>query len=64
MRVVMSVANNPGTETLYWQIPKTDLRIRTGLTPYGMGVFACHPIPKGTELGEVRGKIIEDEDYE
>jgi SET domain-containing protein len=60
----MSVVNKLRSDVSYWKIPKTELRIRIGSTPYGMGVFACNPIPAGTELGEVRGAIIEGTDYQ
>ncbi len=60
----MSVAENLPVALSYWKLPKSELRIRTDVTPYGTGVFACDAIPAGTPLGEVRGTIIEGTDYQ
>ncbi|WP_339907045.1 SET domain-containing protein [Symmachiella dynata] len=60
----MEVVENSKTGVSYWKIPQSKLRIRTGNTPYGQGVFACDPIPAGTALGEVRGTIIQGSDYQ
>ncbi|MDR0871129.1 MAG: hypothetical protein LBN39_10100 [Planctomycetaceae bacterium] len=37
--------------------------VQIGKTPYGLGVFAFAFIPKGTPIGRVPGKIINDPDY-
>jgi len=34
-----------------------------GQVSFGKGVFARKPIPKGTDIGQVLGKIIDDPDY-
>lgn len=34
-----------------------------GKVPFGKGVFARQPIPKGTEIGQVLGKVIDDPEY-
>ena len=37
--------------------------VRVGKVPFGRGVFARQDIPAGTDLGGVKGKIIDDPDY-
>lgn len=37
--------------------------VRVGTVPFGKGVFARRAIPKGTEIGRVQGKVIDDPEY-
>ena len=37
--------------------------VRVGKVPFGRGVFATRDIPAGTDLGRVKGKIINDPEY-
>lgn len=37
--------------------------VRVGKVPFGRGVFARQDIPKETDLGEVKGKVIDDPEY-
>lgn len=37
--------------------------VMVGKVSYGKGVFARKPIPKGTEIGQVLGKVIDDPEY-
>ena len=37
--------------------------VRVGKVPFGKGVFARQDIPTGTDLGQVKGKIVDDPDY-
>lgn len=37
--------------------------VRVGKVPFGKGVFARQDIPKGTTLGIVDGRVIDDPDY-
>lgn len=37
--------------------------VRVGKVSFGKGVFARHDIPKGTVVGEVTGRVIDDPDY-
>lgn len=37
--------------------------VRVGRVPFGKGVFAAKSIPAGTQLGVVRGRVIDDPDY-
>lgn len=39
------------------------LWVRVGNVPFGRGVFARQDIPAGTDLGQVKGKVIGDPDY-
>jgi len=37
--------------------------VRVGKVPFGRGVFANRDIPAGTEVGHVKGRIIDDPEY-
>lgn len=37
--------------------------VMVGKVSFGKGVFARKPIPKGTEIGQVLGKVIDDPEY-
>ena len=37
--------------------------VRVGKVPFGRGVFARQDISEGTDLGRVKGKVIDDPDY-
>jgi hypothetical protein len=37
--------------------------VKVGKVPFGKGVFARQDIPKGTVLGRVEGRVIDDPDY-
>ena len=37
--------------------------VRVGKVPFGKGVFARHDIPKGTVIGKVEGRVIDDPNY-
>lgn len=47
-----------------WLLPTMLAKIRVGSTPLGLGVFACDLIANGTDLGEIRGTIIDDVDHQ
>ena len=44
-------------------LPVTETKVRVGKTTYGRGVFARRVIRKGSKIGNLSGRIIDDPSY-